>query len=498
MFATMKPALKPNPVAGAVNKALERDLCRRSCRTNPPGTHTKPIEDICVGDLVWAWDENLRSLVRRPVARLFRHQSKPIIVVTMVDGDGAEQRIEATTEHPFWVESKGWVAACKLQTGDVLQRIDGGAGLRVASAQLTGTCADVFNFEVQRIHNYFVGAQGVLVHNESEKSPAGYDLGDPKWIRTRVTLDGEARLNSNSGVALLVAQEAHKSLDLLPTSLVIRHIEGYPTVIDVEPQHFGRVKEGAFLDKQTFYARNRRGASPYDVLLDIANGRELAEKYGVPWLSARSIHLSGKNLANVGYTMEAGSSNIVKPKFIVTYLMEQGHLPSAAVQQGAAVLLPYEVMEYLNAATEVGSAVAPKLLNTVRLNAGVLSAKFNVDAGALPFANSITSLVNVHGRAVLDIQGMTVPPILVNDPNTGLKTVATFKGVDASLLLKQGDEALSGLIPDPEGSFSLSAPITGKHTFDGADTSFVQQSRLNLIFASMLRIIANGSATFTK
>lgn len=132
-----------------------------------PGRRTKPIEAIELGDMVWAWDEVAGALVRRPVVRLFRHQGKPIIAVTVFGGDGAVQRIECTTEHPFWVEGKGWVAACALQTGDLLKRIGTDDCLRVAFARPTGTNADVFNFEVADVHNYFVGAAGVLVHNDS-------------------------------------------------------------------------------------------------------------------------------------------------------------------------------------------------------------------------------------------------------------------------------------------------------------------------------------------
>lgn len=87
------------------------------------------------------------------------------------------QQIGATTEHPFWVEGKGWVAACQLHAGDLLKRIDSGACLRVVSAELSGTKADVFNFEVEGVHNYFVGRDGVLVHNESRQQSSGFRPG---------------------------------------------------------------------------------------------------------------------------------------------------------------------------------------------------------------------------------------------------------------------------------------------------------------------------------
>lgn len=153
----------------AVATAARTSLARaaRTARPARRGQRTKTIEDIQIGDLVWAWDEAQSQPVRRPVVRLFRHQGKPTLTVTVVDDDGIQQRIECTTEHPFWVEGKGWVAACELATGDLLKRIAAGADLRVASSLLTGVKADVFNFEVAGVHNYFVGRWGVLVHNQS-------------------------------------------------------------------------------------------------------------------------------------------------------------------------------------------------------------------------------------------------------------------------------------------------------------------------------------------
>lgn len=162
MLASADWASRPSPV----REATKRDRAPRA------RSSTKPIEAIEVGDLVWAWDPMLGKSVRRPVVQLFRHQSKPTVAVTVAGGFGTLQRIEATTEHPFWVENTGWVAACLLREGDQLKGIDGSDSLRVVSAQLTDTTKDVFNFEVLEIHNYFVGTDGVLVHNDSSESKA--------------------------------------------------------------------------------------------------------------------------------------------------------------------------------------------------------------------------------------------------------------------------------------------------------------------------------------
>lgn len=133
-----------------------------------PASRTKKIEDIEVGDLVYAWDEIAGKLVKRQVKRLFLHRAKPTLVVTIADEEGRTQIIDATTEHPFWVEGRKWVAASRLRDGDILKRITAGSTMRVVLVGFTGKNTDVFNFEVEDTHNYFVGHQGVLVHNTSD------------------------------------------------------------------------------------------------------------------------------------------------------------------------------------------------------------------------------------------------------------------------------------------------------------------------------------------
>ena len=133
-------------------------------------TIAKPIETLEIGDIVWAWDEATGQRVKRLVRRLFRHEGRAILAVCISTGDGQRQIIEATTEHPFWVKGKGWVAACTLKEGDVLLGIDPDKHCTVAAHPVESGTANVFNFEVNEVHNYFVGRRGVLVHNSSSES----------------------------------------------------------------------------------------------------------------------------------------------------------------------------------------------------------------------------------------------------------------------------------------------------------------------------------------
>lgn len=161
---------RPSVVSAAI-QFLSSGEVRRDQASEARRPRVKPIEEVEVGDLVWAWDSDARTLVKRPVVRLFQHAAKPVMDIVIRNGDGESRTISATVEHPFWVESQGWVSAKDLAPGDRLKQIDEDAApLRVASVGALQATADVFNFEVAGVHNYFVGIDGVLVHNSSSKA----------------------------------------------------------------------------------------------------------------------------------------------------------------------------------------------------------------------------------------------------------------------------------------------------------------------------------------
>jgi hypothetical protein len=71
-------------------------------------------------------------------------------------------------EHHVWTENhRDYVAAQNLKVGDTF--LDGkGATLRLDSLVVKpDTTLTVYNFEVENLHNYYVGTQEVLVHNSS-------------------------------------------------------------------------------------------------------------------------------------------------------------------------------------------------------------------------------------------------------------------------------------------------------------------------------------------
>lgn len=146
----------------------------------------KPIEDVELGDEVIATDPETGEQGPRKVIDLIRHGG----LHTMVDiqlSDGSQ--VDATDEHPFWVESEGeWVDAINLEAGDVVTTA-GGAMLTVTSTTVSQADLTAYNLTIADLHTYHVGTADVLVHNSggaSEPNPGALKKMKEKRIESLV------------------------------------------------------------------------------------------------------------------------------------------------------------------------------------------------------------------------------------------------------------------------------------------------------------------------
>ncbi|KPH96791.1 Hedgehog/intein hint domain-containing protein [Actinobacteria bacterium OK074] len=134
----------------------------------PPGTKVatedgpKPIEEIEVGDRVWSLDQATGQQSLQRVLKLFHHTVDRLIRVRTADG-----HIEATDRHRFWARERGWVEARDLRAGDTFETQDGESEKVLGTSLVEGE-VQVFNFEVEQTHTYYVyaGSVPVLVHND--------------------------------------------------------------------------------------------------------------------------------------------------------------------------------------------------------------------------------------------------------------------------------------------------------------------------------------------
>ncbi len=128
------------------------------------------IDEIEVGDKVWAYDIFTSETALKEVTKVYVHEVDEILHLHTSCGD-----IDTTTNLPFYVIDKGGAAAGDLVEGDEIYLLDG------STAFITGSDIEklaepikVYNLEVADFNIYFVGDVPVLVHNYNKKRKQDY------------------------------------------------------------------------------------------------------------------------------------------------------------------------------------------------------------------------------------------------------------------------------------------------------------------------------------
>ncbi len=140
-----------------------------TCECFLPGTPVwtetgpEPIERVQVGDRVLAQDPTTGELAYKLVLQT---TLRPIGETVRVGVDGED--IYATNGHPFWVVGKGWRMARKLQPG---WRVHTPNGSRVISHVEEGPESRAHNMMVEDFRCFFVGNDGILVHDNTVRRP---------------------------------------------------------------------------------------------------------------------------------------------------------------------------------------------------------------------------------------------------------------------------------------------------------------------------------------
>jgi hypothetical protein len=108
------------------------------------------------------------------VTNTFRRHAPEVIDAVLEYDDGTEDVLTGTPNHPFWVPAaQDYVPLGELEVGAVLHVQGGGEAILVSKTWRQGDF-EVFDFEVEGLHNFYVrgegsGAAGVLVHNSTPK-----------------------------------------------------------------------------------------------------------------------------------------------------------------------------------------------------------------------------------------------------------------------------------------------------------------------------------------
>jgi hypothetical protein len=130
------------------------------------------IERLRAGDEVWTLRPETGEVLVRRVSATFATPERDIVDVRVRGSDAA---LRSTPEHPFLTLDRGWVVARDLAPGEPVVTADG-AAVAVESLSAEGAREEVYNFEVEETHAYFVGEARVAVHNYC--APNSYNPGN--------------------------------------------------------------------------------------------------------------------------------------------------------------------------------------------------------------------------------------------------------------------------------------------------------------------------------
>jgi hypothetical protein len=116
-----------------------------------------PVQDVRVGDRVFACDPETGALDLKPVVRTTARPKADVLRIHV-----GEDTLTATAGHVFWVSGLGWKKTADLQPERRLHTIQG--TVDVDSVEPAGE-EPVFNLVVADAHTYFVGQAKILTHD---------------------------------------------------------------------------------------------------------------------------------------------------------------------------------------------------------------------------------------------------------------------------------------------------------------------------------------------
>ncbi len=148
-------------ITGAISGAISSPYCFTAGTMVLAAAGAIPIEEICEGDLVWAWDEETGDVALKRVVETYVNKTDELIHV-FVNGE----EIVTTPSHPFYSPVKGWTDAVHLRAGDILVMVNGEyVVVENVQHEILEESVTVYNLQVEDYHTYYVTDDGILVHN---------------------------------------------------------------------------------------------------------------------------------------------------------------------------------------------------------------------------------------------------------------------------------------------------------------------------------------------
>jgi hypothetical protein len=128
------------------------------------------IQRIQIGDMVLTLNESTGEHEYKPVIHLIHNEEmKETLLIKLSNGEV----INSTPGHLIFVDDE-WTAADQVKPGGAMYSL--GEKVAVESISISRVKVGVYNFTVEGNHNYFIGENGVLVHNISPCEKAAQKL----------------------------------------------------------------------------------------------------------------------------------------------------------------------------------------------------------------------------------------------------------------------------------------------------------------------------------
>ena len=124
------------------------------------------IEDIKIGDKVYAVDEESGTKELRPVLNTITSYVSEIYHIYVED-----EIIKASPKHQFYIVDKGWVRAKDLKVGDMVIADGKRKPIKKVKYENLGKPIPMYNLSVDGINTYLITKYSILVHNINHSMP---------------------------------------------------------------------------------------------------------------------------------------------------------------------------------------------------------------------------------------------------------------------------------------------------------------------------------------
>ena len=145
---------------GGFAKGMENPVCFVAGTMVLTIAGLRAIETIKAGEKVIATNPDTHQTEEKTVVETYINKTECIVHLHIKN-----EVINTTKNHPFYVKGRGFVEACELAKGDEVVNVSGGS-YPVERIEFEEKLETVYNFQVEDYHTYYVGENGVLVHND--------------------------------------------------------------------------------------------------------------------------------------------------------------------------------------------------------------------------------------------------------------------------------------------------------------------------------------------